>query len=369
MKAISAVFVILLLSSCGGMGMSGSGGMGSSDYSGRSDMTPKGFDPNNPYHGGWRLFSHRCPGHFFAAPSTAAKRCPGPSSRVEFVDSETRRWCSRNFVCIFRHKRRTCVCRHHRTSIFGTEKPAAFQLNRNAYQLIETSSKRRWLRVVLRVNATYIESWLSSSHSWNWPWNTDKQHRINGIATAVATGTWHSDLYSFNSIFQNFRVPHLHVKAHKIVFGLQWNQTVSLTSARRARLYQVAHTRLNLFGSYWQVCLLEIEMKTKRLFGALALLSAAAVASPAFAEAGIRDGADMFSDFTSTKARSEVQRDLTGAKGQGTSVSVRDGEDAGPGAYGVAGSRYSMRTRDEIKGELANSSTKPHDPGSLYFGD
>jgi len=55
MKAISTVFVLVFLSGCGGMsmsGQSGSGGMGSSDYSGRSDITPKGFDPNNPYHGG-----------------------------------------------------------------------------------------------------------------------------------------------------------------------------------------------------------------------------------------------------------------------------------------------------------------------------
>lgn len=110
-------------------------------------------------------------------------------------------------------------------------------------------------------------------------------------------------------------------------------------------------------------------MNTKRLYGALALLSAAAVASPAFAEAGIRDGADLFNNFTSTKTRSDVQRELAGAKGQGISVSQRDGEDAGPGAYGVAGSRYSIRTREEVRTELTNSPTKPHGPGSLYFGD
>lgn len=52
MKAISTVLVILLLSGCSGMGMSGRGGMGSAGYSGSSDITPKGFDPNNPYHGG-----------------------------------------------------------------------------------------------------------------------------------------------------------------------------------------------------------------------------------------------------------------------------------------------------------------------------
>ena len=52
MKLISTVLVILFLSSCSGMGMSGRSGMGGSDYSGSSGITPKGFDPNNPYHGG-----------------------------------------------------------------------------------------------------------------------------------------------------------------------------------------------------------------------------------------------------------------------------------------------------------------------------
>jgi hypothetical protein len=118
-------------------------------------------------------------------------------------------------------------------------------------------------------------------------------------------------------------------------------------------------------------CILEMNMRTKHLLGSLGLFCAAVAAGPAFAEVGIRDGADQFTDFTSSRTRADVQSELRDANGQGTSVTMRDGDDAHSGAYGVAGSRYSMRTREEVRGELANSDTQPQGTirDGLYFGD
>lgn len=112
-------------------------------------------------------------------------------------------------------------------------------------------------------------------------------------------------------------------------------------------------------------------MNTKHLLGSLGLLCAATVAAPVFAEVGIRDGADQFSEFKSAKTRADVQTDLRNANGQGTSVTVRDGDEAKSGAYGVAGSRYSMRTRDEVRADLKNPGMRSrHDiHDNLYFGD
>lgn len=112
-------------------------------------------------------------------------------------------------------------------------------------------------------------------------------------------------------------------------------------------------------------------MNTKLLLGSAGLLCAAVVAGPAFAEAGIRDGADQFSNFSSTRTRADVHNDLARAKGEGTSVSIRDGDDMKTeGAYGVAGSRYSGLTREEVNAELANSRKGPRQDfrDSIYFG-
>jgi hypothetical protein len=51
MKAMSMMIVVLFLTGCGNMGMSGRSDMGRSDYSVHSELRD-GFDPNNPYHGG-----------------------------------------------------------------------------------------------------------------------------------------------------------------------------------------------------------------------------------------------------------------------------------------------------------------------------
>lgn len=53
MKVISAMSVVLFLTACGNMGMSGRSDMGGSDSSYTVTSESKnGFDPNNPYHGG-----------------------------------------------------------------------------------------------------------------------------------------------------------------------------------------------------------------------------------------------------------------------------------------------------------------------------
>jgi hypothetical protein len=114
-----------------------------------------------------------------------------------------------------------------------------------------------------------------------------------------------------------------------------------------------------------------MEMNTKHLLGSVGILCAAVVAGPAFAEAGIRDGADQFSNFNSTRTRADVQAEHANAKGEGTSVSMRDGEDKKTeGAYGVAGSRYSGLTREEVNTELTNSRKGPQRDyrDSIYFG-
>ena len=112
-------------------------------------------------------------------------------------------------------------------------------------------------------------------------------------------------------------------------------------------------------------------MNTKRLLGPLGLCCAIITAGSAFAEVGIRDGADQFSEFKSSRSRADVHSELNSANGQGTSVTMRDGEDSTLGAYGVAGSRYSMRTREETRAELTNAGTQTRGSirDALYFGD
>ncbi|OGB25103.1 MAG: hypothetical protein A3I66_23020 [Burkholderiales bacterium RIFCSPLOWO2_02_FULL_57_36] len=113
-------------------------------------------------------------------------------------------------------------------------------------------------------------------------------------------------------------------------------------------------------------------MDMKHLLGSVGLLCAAATAGSVFAEVGIRDGADPFSNFTSTRTRADVQSELGNAKGQGTAITMRDGdEEKNLGAYGVAGSRYSTLTREEVRSELARSGRHPQGDrrDSLYFGD
>ena len=138
------------------------------------------------------------------------------------------------------------------------------------------------------------------------------------------------------------------------------------------RLREAAQTEPRPLRTDLRIYILEIEMDTKHLLGSAGLICAVVAAGPAFAEAGIRDGADHFSNLELTRTRADVHREFIDSKGEGTSVSMRDGdEERNLGAYGVAGSRYSRLTRAEVQSELAQSrGPTPGDrTGSIYFGD
>lgn len=84
-----------------------------------------------------------------------------------------------------------------------------------------------------------------------------------------------------------------------------------------------------------------------------------AVSGSAFADVGMQDGADSFKDFKSTKSRAEVRGELDAARQQGllndgNSQYSSHGREANTGVRGPAGSRYSVRTREEVQAELAD---------------
>jgi len=112
---------------------------------------------------------------------------------------------------------------------------------------------------------------------------------------------------------------------------------------------------------------LEIIMKTSQWITRLAACAAVAVGAPAFADVGLMDGQDQFgSNIQSTKSRAEVRSELDAARSQGvlshgdTDTSVMM-ESSPIGARGVAGSRYSERTRDEVRAELEEASRMNRD--------
>jgi len=82
---------------------------------------------------------------------------------------------------------------------------------------------------------------------------------------------------------------------------------------------------------------------------ASAAVAAVAVGAPAFADVGLIDGQDHFSNFKSTKSRAEVRSELDAARSQG--LLSRGDADAptvmaiARGAHGVAGSRSYGRSR------------------------
>lgn len=113
-------------------------------------------------------------------------------------------------------------------------------------------------------------------------------------------------------------------------------------------------------------------MSTKHWITKLAAFSVMASASLAFAEVGMRDGEDFFRDFKSTKSRAEVRAELEAARAQSTPRSDRvSASQADIGARGVAGSRYSTRTREEVRQELQQhrQAFQPNSPNDIYFGD
>jgi len=87
---------------------------------------------------------------------------------------------------------------------------------------------------------------------------------------------------------------------------------------------------------------------------------------------GLIDGQDHFSNFKSTKSRAEVRSELDAARSQG--LLSRGDADASTvmapasGAHGVPGSRYSGRTREEVRAELDeyNRTLQDNPRGDIY---
>lgn len=101
-------------------------------------------------------------------------------------------------------------------------------------------------------------------------------------------------------------------------------------------------------------------MKTSQWITRLAACAAVSIGVPALADVGQMDGQDQFRDFESTKSRAEVRSELNSARARGMlshgDVDTTSAMDAAPaGARGVAGSRYSQRTREEVRAELEES--------------
>ncbi|WP_420474558.1 DUF4148 domain-containing protein [Noviherbaspirillum sp. ST9] len=114
-------------------------------------------------------------------------------------------------------------------------------------------------------------------------------------------------------------------------------------------------------------------MKTTRCISRITALSVLAVSGIAVADVGMSDGSDFFRDFKSTKSRAEVRAELDAARGQSSLNSDRisaDSYDSASGVRGMPGSRYTGKTRQEVRDELIQY-RKTHDsssPSDLYFG-
>jgi len=115
---------------------------------------------------------------------------------------------------------------------------------------------------------------------------------------------------------------------------------------------------------------MEMEMRPGKLIRTLTALGTLTAAGSAFAAAGYSHPTEGW--VSSNKSRAEVQDELRIAKSRGlTSISMRDGDDSNIGARGPAGSRYSMRTREEVQSELRDSrnNRSPDITKDLYFGN
>jgi len=112
-------------------------------------------------------------------------------------------------------------------------------------------------------------------------------------------------------------------------------------------------------------------MNTMRCISRITALSVLAVSGIAVADVGMRDGEDFFRDFKSTKSRAEVRSELDSARSTMSVNSDRvsaEGRDSG--VRGVPGSRYSGKTREEVRDELIQH-RKTHHPDptkDIYFG-
>lgn len=90
-------------------------------------------------------------------------------------------------------------------------------------------------------------------------------------------------------------------------------------------------------------------MKTRLMMAAVIAFAAMATVGSTFADRPSDDAVPM-----STKTRAEVQAELEQARAAGLLMNAGDrysDEWSRPGAQGVAGSRYSGRTREEVKAE------------------
>lgn len=97
-------------------------------------------------------------------------------------------------------------------------------------------------------------------------------------------------------------------------------------------------------------------MKTRQLIGVAIALSALVTAGSAFAD---RPYPPDEPAAMSTKSRADVRAEIEQARQDGTlnmsendSYNVWNRSNAGMGAQGVAGARYSGLTREEVKAEL-----------------
>jgi len=107
-------------------------------------------------------------------------------------------------------------------------------------------------------------------------------------------------------------------------------------------------------------------MKTARWTATLFAFTLIGVSGSAFAQIGIGDREDYFRDFKSTKSRADVHADrdagradvLSKRGGDAWNTSSWSASRDNIGARGQAGSRYSERTRDDVRDELRNFRTE-----------
>jgi hypothetical protein len=160
----------------------------------------------------------------------------------------------------------------------------------------------------------------------------------------------------------------------KMRFELQQSQPVLLVHKRQQVQKRLFHQETCFELS--RCFILEMIMNAKHVIGTMGFLCAT-IAGSAFAGGGTYGSTNQsgelrtFDEPRLTLARSDVQAELRKASGQGTSASIRDGEDAtAPGAHGVAGSRYSMMTREEVRtGFSGDTSHRGSIRDTIYFGD
>ncbi|WP_088707471.1 DUF4148 domain-containing protein [Noviherbaspirillum denitrificans] len=106
-------------------------------------------------------------------------------------------------------------------------------------------------------------------------------------------------------------------------------------------------------------------MKTTRCISRITGLSLLAFSAAAVADVGMRDGEDFFRDFKSTKSRAEVRAEMEPTRAPTAMTSSGDS-----GVMGVSGSRYSGKTRDDVRDELIQhrKTHDPYSPNDIYFG-